>query len=247
MSAKRSAERNDVDITQLFKYKKEVKVIDALTNEKATVYMKLVGDADMAQARVFGLRKAGNLRKSLRTSGSELRQAFVNEIPEFQDKETLVGSVILLGVGDIQKKAINNVDFPEPKAPKSDASLEELEKYQKEVDEYPQKYATAVEKEMKKIRRSEEKRLNKLETKELYSLYEALVIDQLCSSEMAQNYYQMCVYKATYKDPQYKKLAFNSFEDFDNAAPQLKEQLIDAYRALEFGLDELKKLQGATE
>ncbi len=247
MSTKRSAERNDVDITQLFKYKKEVKVTDYLTGNSATFYMRLIGDADLAQARVFGLRKSGRLRRELRTPGSDMREAFVNEIPEFQDKDTLIGAIILLGIGDIQKQAINNIDVPEPTPPKGDASLEALEKYQEDVDNYSQKYSKAIEKEMNKIRKSERKRLEKLDEKELYNMYESLVIEQLCSSEMANNYYQMCVYKSLYSDPNYKKPAFKSFEEFDNIAPQLKERLIDEYRLLEFGMDELKKLQGATD
>jgi hypothetical protein len=244
---KRSAEKNDVDITQLFKYKKEVKVLDTLTGDSATFYMRLIGDADQARARVFGLRKSGKLRKELRTPGADLREAFVNEMPEFQDTETIISAVIILGIGDIQKQAINNTDVPEPVSPKSDSSLEILEEYQKEVDTYTEKYSKALDKEMNKIRKSETKRLSKMDDKELYKLYEALVIEQLCSGEMSQNYYQKCVYYATYKDKEYKKLAFLSFDDFDNAAPQLKERLIDEYRLLELGMSELKKLPDAMD
>lgn len=244
---KRSAEKNDVDITQLFRYKKEVLVLDTLTGDSATFYLRLIGDADLAKARVFGLRKSGKLRRELRTPGDDMRNAFVNEIPEFQDKNTLISAVIILNIGEIQRQAINNIDVPEPTSPKSDAPLENLEKYQTEVDAYTSKYAKELNKEMTKIRKSETKRLEKLEEQELYNIYESLVIDQLCSGEMSQNYYQMCVYLATYKDSKYKELAFSSFDDFDNAAPRLKERLIDEYRLLEVGMFELKKLPDAME
>jgi ribosome-binding factor A len=243
----RSAEKNDVDITQLFKYTKDVEVKDALTNQSAKFYMRLIGDADMAQARVFGLRKSGKLRKELRTPGSDMRDAFINELPEFQDQDTLISSIILLGIGDIQKQAIRDADVPEPPTPKSDASLENLEEYQTAVDEYSETYEKTLEKAMNKIRKSEARRLNKLEERELYNLYEALVVDQLCSSEMSQNYYQMCVYFSVYADPKHKKLAFNGFDDFDNASSQLKERLIDEYRLLEMGMPQLKKLPEVME
>ncbi len=244
---KRSAEKNDVDITQLFRYKKEVLVRDSLSGDSATFYLRIIGDADMAKARVFGLRKSGSLRRSLRTQGDDMRSAFVNEMPEFQDKDILINAVILLGIGDIQKQAINATDVPEPIPPKSDSSLEVLEKFQAEVDAYTQKYSKALDKEMSKIRKSEVKRLSKLEESELYNLYEALIIDQLCSGEMSQNYYQMCVYLGTYKDSKYNKLAFSDFDTFDNASPHLKERLIDEYRILELGMHELKKLPEAME
>jgi hypothetical protein len=237
----RSAERNDVDITQLFKYKKEVKVSDPLSGDSATFYMRIIGDADQAKSRVHGLRKSGNLRKELRQVDSDMRSAFINELPEFKGKETLISAVVFLNLGDIQRLAMKEVDVPEPKVPPGDATLESLEEYQKAVDSFGERYQKSLEKEMDKISKKEIKRLNRLEEKEIYDLYEALVIDKLCSEEMANSYYQMCVYLATYEDSDYKKRAFKSFDDFDNAAPQLKEKLLSEYRTLEMGLDALKK------
>lgn len=244
---KRSAERNDVDIAQLFKYTKEVEVEDLLSNQSAKVYMRLIGDAELAKARVFGLRKSGDLRRDLRTPGTNMRSAFINELPEFQEKDTLVSACILLNVGDIQRQATDNTDVIEPAIPKSDANLEKLEEYQQAIDEYGKKYEAELEKEMEKIRKSEVKRLNKLDEKELYNLYESLVIDQLCTSEMSQNYYQMCVWYSCYSDPKHKKLSFATFEEFDNVSPRLKERLTDEYRLLEIGMPQLKKLQEATD
>jgi hypothetical protein len=243
----RSAEKSDVDIAQLFRYTKEVDVQDFLTGQSGKVYMRLVGDADLAKARVFGLRKAGYLRRELRTPDSDMRLAFINELPEFQDKETLIGAVQIMSMGETQRVATQRVNLPEPKAPHTEAPLEELENYQKAVDEYPAKFEAALLKEMEKIRKSEAKKLAKLSESELYNLYESLVIDQICSSELSTNFYHMCVFLSIYVDDKFKKRLFNSFEEFDNIASQLKEKFLTEYRTLELGMDELKKLPEATE
>ena len=57
----------------------------------------------------------------------------------------------------------------------------------------------------------------------------------------------MCVFLGTCSDPEYKKRAFSSFEEFDNAAPHLKDLLMEQYRYLEIGMSELKKSPEATE
>lgn len=242
----RSAEKNDVDITKLFRYEKEVEIEDKVTNQKATFYLRLVGDADMNKARVFGLREASKLRLALKDPDSNERLAFISEIPEFKNTELLIETILLLMLGEHQRQAINNVDIPEPKPPKGDATQEELEKFQAAVDNYGNVYNKAVSKEITKIQKRERKELEKQKESDLYALYEGLIIDRLCSEEMSSKYYSMCVYLGTFADKDHKRRAFPTFEDFDNASSYLKDRLIDEYRFLEIGMDELKKLPEAT-
>lgn len=243
----KSVERSDVDITKLFKYEKEVKVEDIISGQSGMFYMRLAGDADLSRARVYGLRKSAELRKDLRIDGSDNREAFISELPEFKVKENLVQAILLLQIGQIQSEAINSIDVPTPKKPKAEADLEALEEYQTLVDNYESEYKKALEKGVKKIQRREERVHAKRSEEELYNIYEGLIIDRLCSQEMAEQYYGKCTYFGTYKDPKYKKRAFSSFDQFLNVATPLKTRLIAEYQDLEIGLDELKKSQEATD
>lgn len=243
----KTAERNDVDITKLFRYEKEVEIEDKITDQKAKFYQRLVGDADVNRARVFGLRASHKLRKELREPGSDMREAFISELPEFKSRDVLIQSIILLMSGEIQLDALNNTKVPEPRPPKADAPLEEMEEFQAKVDAYEEKYRKELDKQTKKVQKREEKRLQKMTDDELYDQYEALIIDRLCTDEMASKYYEMCVHLGTYSDSQYKKRAFSSYEEFENASPYLKDRLVEEYRRLEIGMDELKKLPEATE
>lgn len=237
----RSAERNDVDITKLFRYEKEVIVKDDISGDSVKLYLRIIGDADMNVARVAGLRDSAETRRELKEDGSDMRTAFVSELPEFQTKEVLVESLILLMTGEIYKEATNNANVPEPQPPKGDASLEEMEKFQKEVDAYPEVHTKGVEKEAEKIKKRERKALEKHDEETLYKVYENLIIDRICTEQMGLTYYSMCVYLGAYGDPRYKKRSFNSYEEYDNSSPYLKGRLTEAYRMLELGMDDLKK------
>jgi len=242
----KSVERNDVDITKLFRYEKEVEIKDEISQKSGKFYLRIIGDADMNRARVFGLRESSRLRKALKDPTSFEREAFISELPEFKSDEILVQAILLLATAEIHREAVNNTDVPEPKLPKGDAPLKELEKYQEEVDGWGDKYNHELDKTMRKLQRKEQKRLEKFERDDLYAIYEGYIIDRLCSEEMSTKYYSNYVYLGTYADPKYKKRAFTNFDEYDNASSHLKDRLTEQYRLLEVGMDELKKLPGAT-
>lgn len=243
----RSAEKNDVDITKLFRYKVEVEVKDELTGDSGKFYLRIIGDADLNRARVFGLRKAAQLRKELKDTESETREAYITEFTDVLSRDLLVESILIMKTGEMQREIINMTDVPEPKAPKSGAPQEEHEAFQLEVDAYEGKYRKAYGKNARKIEKRERKALEKIEDPALYIIYEGTVIDRMCAEEMTTRYYEMCVYMGTYSDPDHKKSAFSSFEQFDNASAHLKDRLMEQYRYLELGMSELKKLPEATE
>jgi len=243
----RSAEKNDVDITKLFRYKIEVEVKDELTGDSGKFHLRIIGDADLNRARVFGLRKAAQLRKELKDPESETREAYITEFTDVLSGDLLVESILIMKTGEMQREIINMTDVPEPRAPKSDAPQEEHEAFQIEIDAYESKYRKEYGKNARKIEKRERKALEKIEDPALYIIYEGTVIDRMCTEEMTTRYYEMCVYMGTYSDPDYKKSAFSSFEQFDNASAHLKDRLMEQYRYLELGMSELKKLPEATE
>ena len=126
----RSIEKNDVDITQLFKWSREVTISDPVTSTDVTVYVRLIGDADLNIARTSAIRKSGELRRKLRSPDSSERASFINEISELKDKETIVTFILLLMTEQIQNEAVKSTSVPFPKDIKADATLEEQEKYQ---------------------------------------------------------------------------------------------------------------------
>lgn len=238
-------EKNDVDITKLFLWEGEVDIVDQHQNEVGKVYMRLVGDKDLNKSRVYSLRKSAELRNKLHTEGSDEHTAFIKGIT-LNSKESLVAGVKLLEMADLSNDARRNALVKFPVEPDSDASLEEQEKYQKKVDEFPDKFSELVAKELEKLLKSEDKRLDKLSDKELQDLYQALTINYVCQEEMGRAFSDMCIFKGTYKDKEYKKKLFTTFTKYENIATEVRDQLREGYTQLELGMSELKKLQEAT-
>lgn len=243
----RDIDRNDVDITQLFKWNKPVEIVDNFTQTKITVYVRLVGDADMNRARTYGYRQAAVLRKSLRTENSDERIAFLAELEAFQNREILANAIVLLRMNDIYQEAVSMTQVPEPKEPRANASQEELEDYQTAVDNYPNVFSEAVNVNIGKVKDRQLAELQTENEERLHKLYEKEVIDRLCQEEMIRSYYDMCVYMGTFKDPEFTERVFSSLEEFLNMHTHTIKLLREAYQGLELGTDILKKLHEATE
>lgn len=242
----RIIEKNDVDLSRLFKWAKEVPLEDSYAGTKTSLWMRIVGDSELGQAKTYSYRQAAKLRNALKQDGSDERLAFIAELEDYDETEMLINTIILLEVPDIYQEAIKNINVPEPKEPKSDAQQEVLEKYQQEVDAYPTKFDLELQKELRKLTKKEEKILKKKPKDELHKLYERGIINRLCTEELQNSYYDMCVYLGSYRDSDYKRRAFTSFDEYDNSHPTLKVYLRSEYQSLEIGADLLKKLPEAT-
>jgi len=240
-------ERNDVDISQLFKWKKSFEIGDPSTGESITIHMRVVGDSDINRAKAHGYRKAGELRRLLHEEGSDYRVGMINELTEFESKEMLVTTIIYLRLNAYRSQAFLDVSVPIPNQPKSNSPQVAFEKYQEKVDEYSTLYNEAVENYIKDRVEADSKTLGEKEFEELYKLYEKEIVDRLCLEELTRAFYDRVVFHSCFLDEGFKQPAFKEFEEYENASTQLKETLIDNYRSLELGMDFLKKLQGVTD
>lgn len=239
-------EKNDVDISRLFIWGKKYDIIGADDKVEATIYMRLLGDADLNRTRVYALRKSQELRKKLRDMNSEERLLYIKDKEEM-DKDELVSNVIAFSMRDINNRAYKEVRIPRPKQPKSDAGLEKMEKYQQEIDEYPEKLKKALEKFMKDEVEKLKKALDSRNEDELYKMYVRTITDEYCEQEAFRAYKEMETYLGCYLDPDYTERAWESFEKYENLMPEYKEQIKAAYETLELKMDELKKLREATQ
>jgi len=243
----RDIDKNDVDISKLFLWKKKVEIKDELSQDVATVYLRLIGDADIGKARAYSFRRSAELRRKLKTVGTDEYEAFMNTDVDFQDKDALVSAVLYLNVNELAEQARKSVNLPEPKEPKSDATIEQLEQYQTDIDEYPDNYGKALQKEIDKVIKQETKRLEKLDEAELSIRYKERIINRLCTEEVNKAFYEMVVYLSTYKDNKYKVRSFLNMDEFLNSSSLLKKRLLEEYQSLELGMDFLKKSLEVTQ
>lgn len=239
-------EKNDVDITPIFNWGRVFELIgDSDEKPEAIIYMKLLGDADLNRSRVFALRESGDLRRRLKDKTSDEYLAYIQDINDVEVSD-MIGLITVFSLRDITKKAKDQVFIKRPKSPKSDASLEEMETFQKEVDEYPKKREDAIksfiEKETALLRES----LQKESKDAVYGKYIKLLMNELCEKKALDSFREMQTYLGCYKDSEYKEKFFGSFEEFANLPTEMKNRFMDAYSSLDIDPTELKKLRRAT-
>jgi hypothetical protein len=241
-----SIDKNDVNISKLFRWGDEFKILDSSGNELLTVFIRLVGDAEINRARVFALRKSAEIRKKLKDEESDEYFAYIPD-KELLEKDTLVEAVILYMTKDVTLDVFNEVRLPLPVEPESDASLEKQEKHQQEIDDYPKRREGLVRERVIEILNSRREELKSRDIDYLYNEFKKLLINKICEDEMLDSFKEMCVYFGSYKDSEYKEQLFKDFDEFDNLPQNIKGQFLDYYATLELSGEDLKKLREAMQ
>lgn len=236
-----SLEKNDVDLSKLFNWGRDVDLYDISNKFLMKVYIRLVSDEHLNRARVYGLRKSAELRKKLRTENSDEKLAYIPDI-EFVEKENVVEQLILYKIKDYTTQAFNELKFNVPKEPDSQAELEEMEEYQEKIDEFPEQRQDQIRDYITKLVDRDRDRYSSLDLNTVFNEYERYLVDQLCEAEMVLRFREMCVYYGTYSDKEFKNKLFKDFNTFMSINSEIKDQLIDAYMTLEIGGENLKNL-----
>jgi hypothetical protein len=239
-------EKNDIDISTLFKWKTEYTIIDNNNQDVTKVFLRLVGDAELNRSRVYALRKSSELRKKLHDPNSDENIAYIPDI-EFIDISNLVEGIILQWTRQYAQEAVKNIKMNLPTEPDSSATLEQQEEYQKQVDEWPNKRETVIREYIEKKMEEKRNEVKILPKEVLYNEYFKLLVNNICEDEMLRTYRDMCTYFGLYKDENCTEKLFQSFEEFNNLSSSIKAQLLGAYMSLEIDGEDLKKLQEVTQ
>ena len=234
-----SIEKNDVDISKLFQWFDKFELRNN-HGESISVWMRLPGDAEINQARVFALRHSKEFRAKLRNPETDEAIAYIPELDELTH-EQLAEFIARYQVVDFTKEALDTVDIPYPKPLPSDATIEEQEKYQEEVDTFDERRDEVIRVFVEERINLERSKLIEKETEKLILQLRKTVIDKLCEDEMLRRYKEYIIYVSSFKDDKFKERLFNAYEDFENLPPSGKAQLAEFYNALEIGNIELKK------
>lgn len=238
-----------MNLDNLFKWHRELEIKDTKGDpyipegekEPLTLYQRVIGDADLSEARKAALRASRQLRKELKDADSS---EYASLMPEFEqmDNAALRSAIIITRAPQIREQAEETANKPKyPAEPPSDASLEERENYQHELDTYDERVAVAVEEKTNELIEQRNNELKKHGRDKLVKIFTNSVIDSICRRRMLDTFNSRCAYYGTYIDKAMTRHAFSSYEAFENATPELKSQIISAYIRLELDGGEVKK------
>jgi len=234
----KSIEKNDTDISKLFAWGKKFEL--EYKGKTFSVWMKLLGDAELNRARIAALRRSAETRKLLRAENSDENLAY---LPSFEGttKDEIINGMLLSMTKEYTTDAFRELKFNLPKEPHSEASLEEREQYQAEIDDFPNKREKAIREYVEKRLQGKREELDNKPKEELYNDLIASVINQICEIEMLKKFREMCVFFGSYKDKDYSTKLFENLEQLENLPSEVKDQLIEFYSNLDIDIEELKK------
>lgn len=231
-------ELNDVELKPLFSWFGRHEITDSNGNT-FDVYIRLVGDVEINRARVFALRKSAELRKLLKTEGTDERIGLIEGLSP-DSKDGFIAGIMFRKAQELYLDAVKEVRVKTPKEPSS-ADLEAQEKYQLEVDSWQDRYNKALN---DWVTPRYEKYMNLLSSKsenDIRQEYESIIIKSVCDNTFQSKFKEMCTFFGTFKDEEMKQPFFESFEEFENLRSDVKKQFIEFYSALDLSNDDLKK------
>lgn len=235
-----------MNLEDLFKWKGKLTILDAagepviVRKKPLVLYQRVVGDAELMTARKKALASSKRLRRNLRDEASEDALTLLPD-HERLSQEALSTMLVLAETLTLRRVADKRAKKPKrPAKPKSDATLEQQEKYETALDEYATKAAQAIEEELRKLIESRRNEALEMEHDVLINLFLEATIDSLCRTEMLRVFNSWCSFYGTYSDKAMTKRSFKSFKSFENATPELREQIIGGYVTLEIGGKDLK-------
>lgn len=234
-----SIDEFDVDISKLWKWKKEVVIKDG-DEILLKAYLRIPGDAEINRARVYALRESATLRKKLRDKEDFDRYAYI--LPEeLISDEDLINYVVTLLLREEVSNITKEVDLPIPPKPDEDAPLEKHEEYQQKVDNWVYERINKINELTLQKEKEIREQVSKLPREELYKIYEEKSIDLYCENLVANLFVEQCIYYGLFKDPKFKVRVFDNFEEFANLPTQIKDKLKSEYNSLIISTEELKK------
>ena len=231
-------EKNDVDISKLFKWGQNMTL--NTPQGDVEVWIKVLGDADINRARIYALRRSAEMRKKMLDLNSDERIALI-PVLDTSSKAKVVELMLTLRIRETTEDATENLEIKYPKELPTTASLEEQEKYQAVVDNFPSYIEKLTKKAVERGVTKERKRLSKMSVVELGKLYISTLVEHVCETEMYQAFQDKTTYFACFKDENYILHLFDNFDDYLDLPTEVKTTLSDFYGTLSIDVDTLKK------
>jgi hypothetical protein len=232
-------------ISDLLKWKDNFILKDPQGKELRKIWLRVVGDEDLKESFTNARLASAALRKQLKDPETTEYQERITPIDDASFEECL--SIIMSSRSqNLQAEAFSSVVRPDevrideiavdPDAP----TLEEQEKLDAENKRVDDEYQAALQEfiDVKKNEISAEwdhrplddlREQAKLEASAIMSLGEFLTVleEEKC-------------WRSVYEDEKYKVKAFDSLEDFRSSHSFIKDQVLEAYRKLELGPEQIK-------
>jgi hypothetical protein len=234
---KRNTQR--VDLRALFRWKRELPIVDEKGDEVTKVWQRVVSDKQHEEARLHALRTSRTTRLALRDENSQEFAALAENL-EVAGKDQLVNVIITNEFSKLYDSAAKEITLQMPKHPGPEASLEQLEIYENAVDEYNDKRSEEIMKVVDRTANSRKEKINELGEEEFFELARRSFENQICNNVVNEQLLHYCTFLGTYADEKCTNRYFVNYSDFEDLSSEVKQQLTRGYSTIRIGQEELK-------
>jgi len=240
-------------ISELLKWKTNVILLDHKDNpilddkkKPIEVWLRVIGDDDLDESHRLARIASAKIRKELRTKDSQQYKDRVEPIMDAPREDCIdvlksYRSSNLYAEARVKtvREELPKIDevAVEPDAP----TLEETEKLDELIMKQEERYAKAVEEYVADRTAVIVAELESMTTEELRQATTDELSGYIALAEFYTELLNQKVFRGSYTDKACTKKAFDTLEEFIITDGVIKQQLTEAYTALEFNPDDIKK------
>jgi len=231
-----------MNISKLFKWIKEFTLLGTNgepildeNDKEITVYIRVIGDNDLDEAKKYALRESRKLRNKYRENPEEV-------LPDMNSLSLseLASLVVLNEASFLYKQAERDTVIPFPTVPTS-MHVEDEERYLEKLDTYFEDLIVAIDEKAQKLFNDKKAYYEAMPMDKLMIRANNTYIDKIVELEIVKFYNDAILYYAIYEDKDCTVKVFKDIDDVSNSAKFLKEMLYTEYSKLVLSDLELKK------
>jgi hypothetical protein len=236
----------EATLDDLLKYKERLALKNPKTGKTVkTVWVRILGDEDLRAAFAAARAASSAKRMELRDVNSDAYKGEILGLKE-ESKEDLEEYILTSKENVFFNEApaiVVREDLPEidqfaaiPDAP----TLEEQERYDAAIVEQNEKYKANIKDYIDTKLAEVKAMLAETSFEELINLASVEYINIKALEAFLEELRQQQGYRAVYLDEACTKRGYSSIQAFKNAAGPIKQQIVDAYSALDISNDDIK-------
>jgi hypothetical protein len=205
------------------------------TGTEITVYIRVIGDNDLDEAKKYALRESKKLRLKYREHSEDV----LPDIDSLTQTE-LAALVVLNEASYLYKQAERDTTIPYPHSTDS-LHIEDEEIFLEKLDSYFEDLVAAIDEKAQKLFTERKAYYETLPVETLQNRAKNTYIDKIVELEIVKLYNDAILFYAIYEDEACTRRVFADIDEVRNAAKFLKEQLYTEYSKLVLTDTELKK------
>lgn len=219
-------------LQKLFKYRKTVEI------NGVTLYMRVIGDQVVEDARKAALLESRKLRKELRDVDSDAYLLHLDGLNDLSLEE-LTGTVILQSSRDIMREYLQRTPRPQLDPLPEYPTQEQQEEYEAAKTARDEAYVTDMQAYVESWRKEYTEGLRDRPIEQLRQMTMRHQTDRVCEELFTKEFEDRVLIHAIFSDKDYKKRAF-TLEEFRDLPIEIKRKLRDEYDTITIGGDDLK-------